>query len=363
MKQHYAYKYRLYPNQEQEKQLAKDFWCTRFVYNYYLNKSIQDYKQNNNSKWNKFEYVKDLVNLKKEEQTKRLKESNSQILQQSLLNLDIAYNKFFKWQSKFPNFKKRNSKNSISIPQHFTILNNKIKIPKYKEMIKYKQDRKLEWDAKSLTISRDSDWKYYVSILVEKEIEYLFKTWKEVGIDLGLKDLAVTSDWGKFKKHKNKNINKIKKMQRLQSKKQKQSRRYKLLKTKIAKLHKADANRRSNYNHNLSIKLVREYDLIGMENLNIKWMMQNHCLAWAIGIQWRYDLITKIKYKSEWYGKTFHQVNRRYPTSKQCNQCWNLKKDLSLSDRVYNCSCWYTDDRDVNAAKNILSYTKLELKF
>lgn len=357
----YTYKYRLIPTDNQREMLWRYFGCNRFVYNHYLNKSIQDYQQDKDKKWNKYEYTNDLVSLKKEHL--RLKEVNSQSLQATLENLDVAYNKFFKKWWWFPNFKKKWGKQSAKIPQHFKIEWNRIYIPKMKLWLKFVKHREIEWKAKSLTISQDTDWKYYVSILVEREMKEDKKTKKEVGIDLWLKDLAITSDWDKYKTVKQK-TNKIERLQMRQSKKQKWSRRYKQLKTKIARLHKSNANKRNDYLHKISRSIVEEYDLIGLENLNVKWMMWNHKLARAIWNQWRSDLVNKLIYKADWYWKQVHQISRRYPTSKQCSKCWNVKKVLKLSEREYQCeSCWYVWDRDINASMNILQYTKVELKF
>lgn len=356
----YTYRYRLVPTYSQREILWRYFWCNRFVYNYYLNKSIQDYQQNKDKKRNKYEYQKDLVQLKKEYM--RLKEVNSQSLQAILENLDVAYHRFFtKWWW-FPNFKKKWGKQSTKIPQHFKIEWNRIYIPKMKLGLKFIKHRDIEWKVKSLTISQDADWKYYVSILVEKEMIQDAKTGKEVGIDLWLKDLAITSDGTKYKTVKQ-NTKYIERMQMRQSKKQKWSRRYKQLKTKIAKLHKTNANKRNDYLHKVSFRLVKEYDLIGLENLNVKGMMTNHKLAKAIWNQWWADLVSKLKYKSDCYWKQVHQISRWYPTSKQCSHCGNVKKALKLSEREYQCEvCWCTEDRDINASKNILQYTKAELK-
>jgi len=357
---HYVYKFKLNPTKIQRQELWKYFWCNRFVYNYYLNKSIQDYQQNKDKKRNKYEYINDLVRLKNEYD--RLKEPNAQSLQAMLENLDVAYHKFFtKWWG-FPNFKNKWGKQSTKIPQHFKIEWNRIYIPKMKSWLRLFKHREIEWKAKSLTISQDTDWKYYVSILVEREIKEDKKTKKEVGIDLWLKDLAITSDWNKYKTKKQ-DTKEIERLQMRQSKKQKWSRRYKQLKTKIAKLHKANANNRNDYLHKISRSIVKKYDLIGLENLCVKGMVWNHKLAKAIWNQWWSDLVNKIKYKSDWYWKQVHQISRWYPTSKQCSKCWNVKKVLKLSEREYHCeSCWHTDDRDINASKNILQYTKIELK-
>ena len=354
----YVYKFRLSPTKQQEQLLAQDFWCARFVYNYYLNKSIQDYQQDSTRKRNKYEYIKDVTNLKKE--ITWIANTNSQVIQQSLLNLDVAYNKFFKGQWWFPNFKKKWGKNSIHIPQHFTIEWWKFKIPKYKETFKFIEDRKVQGKIKSLTITKDTDSKYYVSILVEKEIDKLPSTGDMVWCDLWLKDLLITSDWAKYKTVKQ-DTTRIERLQMRQSKKQKGSRRYKQLKTKIARLHKHNANKRADRNHKISKELVTKYDVIWLENLNVKWMVQNHKLARVISNQWWSDLVSKIKYKAEWYWKIAYQVSRRYPSSKQCYQCWNLKRDLKLSDREYVCECGYKCDRDLNASKNILRYTQVEL--
>ncbi len=355
----YVYKFRLSPTKQQEQLLAQDFWCARFVYNYYLNKSIQDYQQDSTRKRNKYEYVKDVTNLKKE--LTWIAQTNSQVIQQSLLNLDVAYNKFFKGQWWFPNFKKRNSKNSIHIPQNFTIEWWSLKIPKYKDKFKFILSRPIQGKIKSLTITKDTDEKYYVSVLVEREIDKLPTTGLQVWCDLWIKELLITSNGDKYKTMKQDDIN-IKRLQMRQAKKQKWSRRYKQLKTKIAKLHKHNANCRSDYNHKISKELVIKYDVIWLENLNVKWMVKNHKLARAISNQWRSDLVTKIKYKAEWYGKIVHQVGRFYPSSKQCYNCWNIKRDLTLKDRTYCCKeCWYIEDRDINASKNILRYTQVEL--
>ena len=356
----YVYKFKLIITTNQREALWRYFGCWRFVRNYYLNKSIQDYQQNKDKKRNKYEYTNDLVGLKKEYEW--LKEVNSQSLQATLENLDVAYNKFFtKWWG-FPNFKKKQSKQSVKIPQHFKIEWNRIYIPKMKQWLKFIKHREIEWKVKSLVISQDTDWKYYVSILVEKEIKEDKKTKKEVWIDLWLKDLAITSDWKKYKTKKQ-DTKEIERLQMWMSKKQKWSSRYKQLKTKIAKLHEANANNRNDYLHKISRSIVKEYDLIGLENLNVKWMMWNHKLARAIWNQWWSELVNKLQYKADWYWKTTHQISRWYPTSKQCSKCWNVKKVLKLSERMYQCSeCWAEYDRDIWAAENILRYTKVELK-
>jgi len=354
----YVYKFRLLPTKQQQQLLAQDFGCARFVYNYYLNKSIQDYQQDNTRKWNKYEYIKDVTNLKKE--MTWIAQTNSQVIQQSLLHLDIAYNKFFKGQCWFPVFKKKWGNNTIHIPQNFIIEWGKFKIPKYKEKFKFIEHRKIQGKIKSLTITKNTDDKYHVSILVEREINKLPSTGNMIWCDLWLKDLLITSEWIKYKTVKQ-DTNKIERLQLRQSKKQKGSRRYKQLKNKIAKLHKYNANRRNDRNHKISKELVANYDVIGLENLNVRWMMKNHKLAKAIANQWWSDLVNKIKYKAEWYWKTAHQVDRFYPSSKQCYQCWNINRDLKLSDRKYTCECWYKCDRDENASKNILQYTKVEL--
>lgn len=346
------------PTQEQIKLLSRYFWCCRFVYNYYLNKSIQDYQQNKDKKRDKYKYVLDLVRLKK--QYIRLKEANSQSLQAVVENLDKAYNSFSMKLWQFPNFKRVNKRQSVKIPQFFKVQWDAIYIPKVKKPFKFVKHRNIEWKPKSLTISKDEDWKYYVSILVEKDILQDDRTNKEVGIDLWLKDLAITSDGTKYKTLKQ-DTTKIDKLKIILSKKQKWSRRYKELKTKISKLHKANDNKREDYLHKISRDIVKDYDFVGLETLDIRWMASNPKFKKNIYNQGWYSLVSKIIYKWDRYGKEVHQINKWYPTSKQCSQCGNVKKLLKLSERQYNCEqCGYTEDRDINASKNILKYAKID---
>ena len=341
--------------------MAQEFGNTRFVYNYLLAKSIEDYHQNSDAKWNKYEYIKAITQLKKDWEHDWLKLSNSQSLQAAVWNLDVAYNRFFKWIARFPKFKKKRSKQSFHVPQSCSIVGNRVKVPKYSP-IKFVQHRPIEGKIRSMTISQDSSWRYFVSVLVEQEDYEVFpQTGNEVGIDLGLKDLAITSDGDVYKTIKY-NDTKIRRLQMWQSKKVQWSRRYKRLKTKVAKLHAHNADIRADYLHKISHEIVKKYDLIGLENLNIKGMMKNRKLSYCIWQQWRNKLVTMLEYKAIRHWKITHKVDRRYPSSKQCNNCGNVKRDLKLSDRTYECTkCWLVADRDVNAAKNILQYTKVEM--
>src|SRR5690606_35105188 len=189
------------PDKEQETLLSKHFGCTRFVYNYFLNERKRQYQENKRSD-SYYAQASTLTKLKKQEDTVWLKEVNSQTLQFALRSLDTAYVNFFRGNAQFPKFKSRKHKNTFTIPQFGKIENNRIKIPKFKEGIKVNLHREIKGKIGKMTITKTSTGKYYVSIFTEQEIEYLPKTNKQVGIDLGLKDFVITSNNKKFKNNR-----------------------------------------------------------------------------------------------------------------------------------------------------------------
>jgi putative transposase len=355
---HKAFKFRLLPTKEQEVLLAKHFGCSRFIYNHFLSEKQKHYLENKET-LNYHTCAGHLVSKKKEEGFEWLKEVNSQSLQASLKNLENAYSNFFKKKSKFPRFKKKSDKNSFHIPQHVTLQDSShIQIPKFKEGLKFVKHRELKGEIKSATISKNPSGKYYISILcvVEKATKYK-KTGKSIGIDLGLKDFIVTSDGKKYnnprflKKHQVI----LARKQKHFSRKQKDSNRRNRARIKVAKVHEKITNSRNDMQHQVSIRLVKDYDLIAIEDLNVKGMVKNHKLAKAISdVAWS-SFVSKLKYKAEWYGREVIVIDRFYPSSKTCSCCDNVKESLSLDERTWTCSkCNTIHDRDVNASKNIL---------
>ena len=351
-----AYKFRIYPNKPQIDFLNKQFGAVRFIYNYFLNQKDTQFKETGKSD-NYFAQTKTLKLMKGQEEFKWLKEINSQTCQQVLQCLDAAYLKFFRKETAFPRFKKKKNHQSFCVPQHFKILEKGIIIPKLKSQIKCKFHREIVGEIKSLTISKTPTEKYFVSILVEQENKYQQTTKEKIGIDLGIKDFVALSDGTKYSFSVSKKTKKLKKLQHYFSKKQKDSKRKEKLRLKIAKNHEKIVNSRLDFQHKLSTKLTNEYQTICLESLKVKNMMKNHKLARVIGEASWYSFVSMLQYKGKWKGCDIIQIDQFYPSSKTCSVCNWKKEDLKLSDRSWKCpNCGTEHDRDINAAKNILTY-------
>lgn len=362
---HKSYKYRIYPTKEQETFLLKHFGSVRFVYNYFLAQRIQQYQQTGKSD-NYYTQAKHLTKLKKQQEYNWLKEINSQTLQSALSNLETAYVNFFSGKSKFPRFKKKTQKNSFCVPQFVKIENNKIYIPKLKKLngIKFIQHRPLQGKILFATFSKTPTNKYFVSVTVEQDYNSKQPTKKEIGIDLGIKDLIITSNGNKFKNHKfiSKYSKKLKRAQQHLSRKQKGSNRYKKQRLKVALIHEKIHNCRLDNLHKVSHYLVMKNDVVYMENLNVKGMLKNHKLAKSISdCSWS-ELKRQLQYKGHWDNTYIHEIFRFYPSSKTCSNCGHIMDKMSLDVREWTCSkCGKHHDRDVNAAINILQEGKREL--
>ena len=351
-----TYKFRIYPNAEQEQNLARHFGHSRFVYNYFLNQRKEQYQADKKSD-NYYKQAATLTKLKKEEDTKWLKEVNSQTLQFALRSLDTAFLNFFRGNAQFPKFKSRKHKNTFTVPQFGKLENNKIIIPKFKDGIKVKIHREVKGKIGKMSITKTPTGKYYVSIFTEQIIDELPKTNKQVGIDLGIKDFVITSDNKKFKNNRytKKYARELKKAQQHLSRKTKGSNGFEKQKLKAAKIHEKIASCRLDTLHKVSKELVESYDLISVEDLNVKGMIKNHKLSKHIADASWGNFVTLLQYKCDWYGKELVKVNRFYPSSKTCGDCGWINQELKLSDREWICkSCGVVHDRDVNASRNIL---------
>jgi putative transposase len=359
-----TYKFKIIPNKEQEKKLNVMFGCSRFVWNYFLdlnNKIYLESKEKNLKKkhLNYYDCANKLTILKKENEW--LKDANSQSLQQVLKNLDIAYNRFFNKQNGFPNFKSKRNKQSFRIPQHFKIKDNKIYFPKFKEGIKTIIHREVKGNIRYATILKTKTGKYFVSITTDFEVKKERTGNNQIGIDLGIKDFVVISNGEKYNLPI-KEDSKLKFLHRQLSKKVKESKNKEKARLKLVKKYEKIENKKQDFQHKLSDKLCKENELIAIEDLNIKEMVKNHCLAKSISNQSWYSFITKLEYKSKRYGGRVEKTNRFYPSSKTCNDCGYINQDLELKDRQWNCpNCNSKLDRDVNASKNILSQVQREL--
>lgn len=356
-----AYKYRIYPNKEQEQFLAHNFGCVRFVWNQMV------------SAFNSWSHIgpNPVVNekrLKDTEEYSFLKDAISYGLQQKRMDFDELRKQFFNKKRAVklgrPKFKKKNGRQSFRIPAvsmslyDFSDLELGLKLPKLKSPIKTIIDRPFTGKPKSVTVSKNATNQYFVSILVEEDIQVFQQTYRSVGIDLGLKDLITLSNGQKLANPKllRKNQAKLAKLQRALARKQKGSKRRELARIKVARLYQKVSNTRNWLYHNISLALVRDFDTICMESLNIKGMLKNRRLSRAISDASLSTLVTMIKYKSLWYGKTFHQIDTWHPSSKLCSECGYKMDDMNLSVREWTCpECQTNHDRDINAAINILN--------
>lgn len=354
-----AYKFRVYPTKEQEVFLNKHFGSVRFVYNKLLHARQEAYKKG--EKLSGKDAKKLIPVWKKQEQTSWLSEINSQSLQQASFDLENAYKKFFKKQAQFPKFKKKNGKNTFHVPQHFSINveGQTLKIPKLKTPLKVKMHRAFGEIKKwcSLTFSKTPTGKYFVSILVEEELQEPVSLPPElVGLDLGLKHFLTTSYGEKIDhpKYLKKQQKRLKRAQRKLAKKQKGSNNRNKQRRRVALLHEKVSDQRKDFLHKLSHQCVLENQEIFIEDLNVKGMMKNRRLAGSIGDSGWSEFVRQLKYKAGWYGRKLTQIGRFEPSSKMCSSCDELKQDLSLSDRTWTCSsCNIVHDRDTNAALNI----------
>lgn len=350
-----AFKFRLYPTEQQKEFLSKQFGAVRFVYNRFLANRKDEYL-NNKKSLNYYDDAKNLTELKSKDGYEWLYDINSQTLQASLRNLEVAYQNFFKKRAKFPRFHSKKNKQCIKIPQFFKIEDEKLFIPKLKDGIEIKQHRPITGKTVSCFISKTSTDKYFVSILCETDIEQLEKQDDIVGIDLGIKYLIVSSDGNKVENPKfyRQMEKKLAYEQRQLSKKQLGSNNRNKQRKEVAKINEYIANSRNDYLHKISKMLIDENQVIIAESLSVKNMMSNHCLAKSIGDASWGELLRQLEYKSNWYGRTFYQIDKFFPSSKTCNNCQFVLDDLPLAVREWDCpKCKQHNDRDENAALNI----------
>ena len=354
-----TYKYRIYPNQNQKIFFAKSFGCCRFIFNKALEYKKSSYESSKtnislntlNSSWLKEQKVN----------FPWLSEINSQALQQSIRHLDSSYKNFFRNHKGFPKFKNKYSKQSFSIPQ-FVIVDFKksyVKIPKLGNILA-SIHRKFEGIIKTCTISKTTTDKYFISILVEDSLSIPRKEkgTNYLGIDLGIKDFAIFSNGTKIENPKILKfyLNRISRFQQVLSAKIKGSNNYNKIKRKIALLHEKISNKRDDFLHKLSSRIINNNHVICIEDLDVKNLLEKSpsVMARNIGdVSWS-KFITYLIYKAELYGKEVVKVGRFFASTKTCSKCGEINNSLTLKDRIWECgNCKTKHDRDINSAINI----------
>lgn len=362
-----AYKYKIKPTYKQQQQLLQAFGCTRFIYNWGLDKKTKAWT-NEHKTVTYFELAKELTALKNTEEHKWLKGVPSECLQQSLRNLDNAYTQFFKAKKGFPKFKsKRKSKDCSKYLNcvKFDFENWKVRIPKcgWVKLCKNKSFELLSCKIGTLTVSRDKCGDYWCTIVVEdnkpQKSKAKISEGTSVGIDLGIKDYAILSDGTKYSNPKYLEYYqaRLALLQHRFARTVKGSNRHEVMRVKVAKQYRKITNMRTDFLHKLTTDLVRRYDTICLENLNVEGMMKNRNLAMAIQSASWGEFVRQIKYKSDFFGKNVIFIGRFEPSSKTCSKCGHINNELTLKDREWVCPiCGEHHDRDINAANNIKKF-------
>ena len=354
-----AYKFRLYPTPEQVEQLSKEFGCARFVWNQGLIRREYAYQQWNVNLSSKHDISSQITALKKLKSHEWLKEATASVLQQKLIDQDKAFDNFFKGRASFPKLKKKSHAQSIrhQLDQRIVLNNYRagelLKLPKLGEL-------KVKWSQvpagipKMVTVSKSASGKYFVSFMCEVEQALKPVTGKVIGIDVGIKDVIVSSDGlhSGAPKFTYKYQRQLKKAGRKLSKKKKGSNGWQKQRIVVAKIHEKIANSRKDFLHKLTTNLVSENDVICVEDLNVSGMLKNRKLSKAVADVGIFELNRQIEYKAEWYGKQVVKISRWFPSTKICSSCGNIRI-MKLSQRVYECECGLIIDRDLNAAINI----------
>jgi putative transposase len=354
-----AYRYRFYPTDEQARQLARTFGCVRYVYNRALAERSRAWTQEQR-RITHAETDKMLTAWKRDPETAWLAEPSKGPLQATLRDLQAAYVNFWQKRARYPTFKRKGktTDSATYFRGSFSYREGRLALAKQAGPLRIVWSRPLPEgaDPSQVTVSRNSRGQYYVSILVETTVETLPATGARVGVDAGVTSLVTLSTGEKVvnQRHERCDRAKMRRAQQALSRKRKGSANRAKAKLRVARIHGRIADRRRDATHKLTTRLVREFDLIAIEDLSVRNMLGNHALARAISDASWSELRRQLEYKADWYGRTVVAVDRWYPSTKTCSACGTIAERMPLNVREWTCRCGAIHDRDVNAAKNIL---------
>ncbi len=359
-----AYKYRIYPNQEQKISFAKHFGCARWVYNWALHTTKEHYEKEK-KQLPRRELQDRLIALKRDKEHQWLQEVNSQALLSALLHLHTAYKNFFQRRNHFPKFKKKHNRQTYQCPQHVHLDKEKnlLHLPKIKS-VKIKLHRNCLGKIKTVTLTKTPSGKYFASLLIDNCQEhtpskYTLIPEKVLGIDLGLKNFAITSQGEKIDSPKflQNSLKKLSINQKIRSRKdyKNKSTNYRNQCKKVAQVHETIANKRYDFIQQYTAKLVRENQAttFAVEDLHVKGMIRNKKLARSIADSGWGTFLRILTYKSSWHGKNVLQIGRFVASSKTCHSCGKKQDKMPLKIRTWTCPCGLRHDRDINAARVI----------
>src|SRR5260370_12681235 len=360
MQQKKAYRYRFYPTEEQQQMLARMFGCCRYVYNWALRQRTDAYYQHGQHLYYEGTAQR-LTVLKKHDDHQWLNEVSSVPLQQALRHLDKAFRNFYEGRAGYPKFHKKHGEQAATYAASaFTWDGTLLTLAKMNAPLDIHWSRPLPHGCKptTVTVSKDTAHRYFVSILLEEDIKPLPVVNKQVGLDLGLKSMVITSDGQTYgnPKYFARDEKKLAQAQRRLAKKQKGSKNRAKARRKVARIHTRIADRRRDYQHKLSTRIIHENQVVCVESLAVNNIVKNHSLAKAISdVGWG-EFVRQLEYKAAWYGRMLVKIDKFYPSSKRCFDCGHVLDPLDLSIRTWTCpGCGTVHDRDINAARNVLA--------